>query len=470
MNPDDPDSTLENSNADATIPRSSLPRPGDPAPPMAHGAPPNEPDPSPAVELIVVPEFIAAVPEITPSEALTPPPAFTTTPVPPSPTTWIEPPNPYPAVDGNHFSPTLSEDLDQTTYRSGFPSVPAGPSAPYAEEPVDLDMLAPPPPMKKPKSNRWIVPVSLVGAAAIGLTGALMLGSGSGSSSADTPEIVAVVPGPAGSGTATVTWAAGGSDPDDASGSFEVVAIPADGSCTAQGATTCEITGLREGTTYRFEVASISGDSRSNASPASAPMFIPGPTGFSDVPDDSFSAAAISWLRARGVTNGYAGDRTVFNPDGVLTRGEMALFLFRVVDPGGNAPPHGFTDVTEPGELDDAVAWLKDEGITTGYGGDSTVFNPTGEVERGQLAVALYRMAAGRPATSPHGFTDVDPESFYDEAIGWMKAQAITTGFAGDTSVFNPTGAVTRSQLATFLFRLVATPDAWGSGAEPPAL
>ena len=97
----------------------------------------------------------------------------------------------------------------------------------------------------------------------------------------------------------------------------------------------------------------------------------------------------------------------------------------------------------------DAVAWLKAEGITTGT--SATTFSPNDTVTRGQMAAFLFRLA-GEPGGSPaHGFSDVPASAFYAEAVKWLKAEGITTGTSPTT--FSPGDAVTRGQMAAFLYR-----------------
>lgn len=56
---------------------------------------------------------------------------------------------------------------------------------------------------------------------------------------------------------------------------------------------------------------------------ASAPVEQP----FSDVPSDHWAATDIAWCKAQGLMVGYDGR---FNPDGALTRAEMAAILKRL--------------------------------------------------------------------------------------------------------------------------------------------
>src|SRR5690606_41544436 len=73
--------------------------------------------------------------------------------------------------------------------------------------------------------------------------------------------------------------------------------------------------------------------------------------GFNDVPDDHLFASEIEWLADMDITRGCnppANDQ--FCPDGFVTRGQMAAFLYRVANnvamggpqgPLGEHGPHG---------------------------------------------------------------------------------------------------------------------------------
>jgi hypothetical protein len=139
-----------------------------------------------------------------------------------------------------------------------------------------------------------------------------------------------------------------------------------------------------------------------------------------------------------------AGGACTVDPGGDCT-------LARIVESGATPPPPdpGFTDVPASAFYADAVAWLKAEGITTGT--SATTFSPNDPVTRGQMAAFLFRLA-GEPGGSPaHGFSDVPPTAFYADAVKWLKAEGITTGTSATT--FSPNDAVTRGQMAAFLFR-----------------
>ena len=62
---------------------------------------------------------------------------------------------------------------------------------------------------------------------------------------------------------------------------------------------------------------------RLEGSPTGSP-----PSGFGDVPDDSFAGEAVDWLLAADVTTGCTASS--YCPQGLVTRAEMFTFLQRL--------------------------------------------------------------------------------------------------------------------------------------------
>jgi S-layer homology domain len=122
---------------------------------------------------------------------------------------------------------------------------------------------------------------------------------------------------------------------------------------------------------------------------------------------------------------------------------------------GGGGGTAGFTDVSPGAFYAEAVAWLKDQGITTGT--SATTYSPDDVVTRGQMAAFLHRLAGSPGANPAHGFTDVDDTAFYAEPVRWLKDQGITTGTSATT--YSPDDVVTRGQMAAFLHRMATDSD-----------
>ena len=124
---------------------------------------------------------------------------------------------------------------------------------------------------------------------------------------------------------------------------------------------------------------------------------------------------------------------------GVVTSqvGASELAASDVVDASCFDPaPHSFTDVGPGDVFDTAVAWLVEAGITAGTG--PGLFSPGAPVSRGQMAVFLWRAADSPDPLGEHGFNDVPNGAFYSDAVSWLVENGITAGTTATT--FTPKG------------------------------
>ncbi|MEM8705247.1 MAG: S-layer homology domain-containing protein [Actinomycetota bacterium] len=172
--------------------------------------------------------------------------------------------------------------------------------------------------------------------------------------------------------------------------------------------------------------------------------------GFGDVADDTFYTEAVQWMVDEAITTGTAPG--CFSPNAPATRAEVAVFLHRLAgEPAGGSEP--FADV-EPGRYyTEAIAWMASTGITTGT--SPTTFNPERLVTRAEVATFMHRIA-GSPSAGSEPFVDVNDGDFYAVPVAWMVDQGITTGTSPST--FSPGRAVTRAEIATFMYRSVGSP------------
>lgn len=187
--------------------------------------------------------------------------------------------------------------------------------------------------------------------------------------------------------------------------------------------------------------------------------------GFPDVAPSAFYAGGVDWARWTGVTTGV-GSTGSFQPDLVVSRGQMVTFLHRMVDAPTGHPAHGFPDVAPTAFYEVPVRWAAATGVTTGVGG-SGLFVPDMPVTRAQAVVFLWRTAGSPGGYEAHPLTDTPAASYYEEALRWAYVEGITTGYAG-TAQFRPDEPVDRGQMVTFLHRLATTPTAWGVDAAIP--
>ena len=72
---------------------------------------------------------------------------------------------------------------------------------------------------------------------------------------------------------------------------------------------------------------------------------------------------------------------------------------------------------------------------------------------RAATVTYLWKLA-GRPAADQTGFTDIDPDAEYAQAVAWAVREGITAG-TGEGK-FSPETTCTRGQIVTFLYRYMA--------------
>lgn len=173
---------------------------------------------------------------------------------------------------------------------------------------------------------------------------------------------------------------------------------------------------------------------------------------FKDVPKSSYYTDAVLWAVNNEITAGY-GNSTTFAPDIDCTRGQIVTFLWRAAgtpDPVSSTNP--FTDIKRSDFYYKAVLWAVEQGITNGYGSDST-FAPNLPCTRGQVATFLHRyFGEPAPSSSSNPFKDVKSNQFYYTPVLWAVGENITAGY-GNASTFAPNLPCNRAQIVTFLYR-----------------
>lgn len=143
------------------------------------------------------------------------------------------------------------------------------------------------------------------------------------------------------------------------------------------------------------------------------------------------------------------------------------------VCPGGpTCPGYAFRDMPAPDSW--AHAGL-DYCIYNGYinGLSATTVDPSGTCTRAQLVCILYRIQGEPKVVEGYEldklrapFDDVPRGQWYTNAILWAKLTRIVNGTSATT--FDPSGQITREQLAAILYRYTAkyAPDATGNAAS----
>ena len=180
-------------------------------------------------------------------------------------------------------------------------------------------------------------------------------------------------------------------------------------------------------------------------------------TGFSDVEDDRWSAASIKYAVDNGYMKGVGGDK--FDPEGSLTRAMVATVLWRREGEPKPSAPSGFSDVPANEWYTDAVAWAKETGVVKGI--TATTFEPDGLITREQLATMLFRFSSSAPVSVPERadltpFSDDEKVSDWaNEPLEWAVESGLIKGTDGNRLA--PEGDATREQFAAIIERYDGT-------------
>ncbi|SCQ70840.1 Surface layer protein A (S-layer protein A) [Propionibacterium freudenreichii] len=143
-----------------------------------------------------------------------------------------------------------------------------------------------------------------------------------------------------------------------------------------------------------------------------------------------------------------------YRPLDSIHRDAMAAFMYRLAgSPAYTAPATSpFSDVATSNQFYKEISWLASTGITTGYG-DGT-FRPLDNVNRDAMAAFMYRFkgnpAYTAPATSP--FNDVATSQQFYKEMAWLSDEGISTGWEDGT--YRPVTPVARDAMAAFIYRL----------------
>lgn len=175
---------------------------------------------------------------------------------------------------------------------------------------------------------------------------------------------------------------------------------------------------------------------------------VPGNTQFTDVPANAYYEDAVKWAVENEITSGTSATR--FSPNSSCTRAQAVTFLWRAAgSPKPQSTTSAFTDVAPNSYYEEAVQWAVENGVTSGT--SATKFSPNAKCTRSQIVTLQWR-AAQKPEVNDSGkFTDVPDDAFYKDAVNWAVENGITTGVTDAT--FAPTHVCDRAQIVTFLYR-----------------
>ena len=196
---------------------------------------------------------------------------------------------------------------------------------------------------------------------------------------------------------------------------------------------------------------------------------------FTDVPTRHDNASDINCIAYYGITKGtsattYSPDMPVIREHMALFLVRMAKLVDIYVPPPGDTP---FTDIAELSQKSrDAISQIYQLRITIGT--SATTYTPRRHVTRGEMALFLQRLmdqidvvADGRDA---HGYTpddvddndkDADVEAPWrdldevphtvEEAATELYELGVASGFGGSDRVYGPSRDMSRADMAAFM-------------------
>ena len=190
---------------------------------------------------------------------------------------------------------------------------------------------------------------------------------------------------------------------------------------------------------------------------------------YADVPQDAWYRESVVSLEEQGIFEGTDCEEG-FCPGEPLKRWQMAVWVVRILD--GQEPvlidESRFADVDNHADWIHFIDRLADLEVTVGCKSEPLRYCPDGAVTRSQMAAFLYRAFDLPDAENPAGFTDVPEDSWAFNSINALAASGITVGCKSEPFSYCPSSSVTKAQMATFLYRALERQAAQEQTTEEP--
>lgn len=173
---------------------------------------------------------------------------------------------------------------------------------------------------------------------------------------------------------------------------------------------------------------------------------------FTDVADTAWYKEAVDYVAEHGYFYGVTA--TEFAPDKAMDRAMFATVLYRIAGEPAFSGASSFSDVESGRYYSTPIAWAEANGFMGGKGGG--IFDPEGEISRQEMAVTLYRYvkSQGKGFTGLWAFqldfSDADQVADWAyEAVCWMSMNKVLNGKGG--GVLDPKGSAKRSEVAQMI-------------------
>lgn len=182
--------------------------------------------------------------------------------------------------------------------------------------------------------------------------------------------------------------------------------------------------------------------------------FTNGKLPFTDVRESDWFYKDVAFAYENGLFAGTSD--TTFSPNASMTRAMLVTVLYRLEGQPAVNGRSGFSDVQYNGYYEDAVTWAADNGIVNGT--STTTFSPNANVTREQMAAILYRYAQHKKyntAASSSLNGFTDQASVSSYATASLEWAVAEKLVNGSAGKLMPTGNATRAQVAAILHRFV---------------
>ena len=180
---------------------------------------------------------------------------------------------------------------------------------------------------------------------------------------------------------------------------------------------------------------------------------------FTDVTGNfKWAANSVDFMFMNGIINGNSTKNPkIFGPSAKMTRAMLVTVLYRAAgEPTVAGITNKFTDNKQGKYYYNAVLWASNLGIVNGA--TATTFDPDGNITREQIAAILYRYAGSPTVTgSLSGYADqAQVSSFAVTAMQWAVGSGVITGTPnGGKTYLTAKGNATRAQVAVMLHRFL---------------
>ena len=176
---------------------------------------------------------------------------------------------------------------------------------------------------------------------------------------------------------------------------------------------------------------------------------------FQDVGIADWHAIAVEYVYSHGLMNGTSP--TTFEPNGILTRAQVAQVLYNLEDTPAVTGSGHFPDVTDTEQwYYKPVTWARKTGVVHGY--EDGTFRPDEPVTRQEFAQMLYNYTDYKgydltPTGNLHVFPDAGSVDLWAEtALSWANGNGLINGSDG---YLLPRGFADRAQAAAILMRFL---------------